>query len=374
MNAQETLYAMALSRAPRINLINQRLLVNALGSATAVFEHRHHILDALPDASPALAEALAGLDTLLPRAEEELEFAQKSHIQCLGINDDAYPSRLRECPDAPILLYYLGQANLNRLQVISVVGTRHITEYGKDLCRDFIRDLSQLCPDTLVVSGLAYGVDVHIHRAALDNGMHTAGVLAHGLDQIYPRMHKQTAAQMVQQGGLITEFMSRTNADKRNFVQRNRIVAGLSDAVVVVESAYKGGSLITAEIADSYHREVFSFPGRTKDPYSAGCNQLIRSHKAQLITCAEELVQALGWVQEEKRRKDLKNGIQQQLFPDLNEDEQKVVRSLQGSDSKQINIIAIETGIPIGMLSSILFTLEMKGIIKMMNGGTYRLL
>ena len=195
MNAQETLYAMALSRAPRINLINQRLLVNALGSATAVFEHRHHILDALPDASPALAEALAGLDTLLPRAEEEFEFAQKSHIQCLGINDDAYPSRLRECPDAPILLYYLGQANLNRLQVISVVGTRHITEYGKDLCRDFIRDLSQLCPDTLVVSGLAYGVDVHTHRAALDNGMHTAGVLAHGLDQIYPRMHKQTAAQ-----------------------------------------------------------------------------------------------------------------------------------------------------------------------------------
>ena len=374
MNEQEILYTMALMQLPGLGIMSQRILLDAMGSATAIYENRNHIREALPKAGKRISDALLQMESYLPRAEKELTFCKDKHIACLHINGEDYPNRLRSCPDAPPLLFYRGSASLNTAHVISLVGTRKITEYGKELCREFVGELKKLCPDTLIVSGLAYGVDIHCHRAALEEGMDTVGVLAHGLDQIYPRMHKQTAAQMVQQGGLITEFMSRTNADKRNFVQRNRIVAGLSDAVVVVESAYKGGSLITAEIADSYHREVFSFPGRTKDPYSAGCNQLIRSHKAQLITCAEELVQALGWVQEEKRRKDLKNGIQQQLFPDLNEDEQKVVRSLQGSDSKQINIIAIETGIPIGMLSSILFTLEMKGIIKMMNGGTYRLL
>lgn len=357
-----------------MNLLNQRLLITALGSACAVFEHRKHICDALPEAHPALAEALKGMDALLPRAEEELAFVRENRIRCLGFSDADYPVRLRECPDAPLLLYYLGNADLNNTQIISVVGTRHITEYGKELCHKFIQDLKLMCPHALVVSGLAYGADIHTHRAALDNGMQTAGVLAHGLDQIYPRMHKQTAAQMVAQGGLITEFMSRTNADKRNFVQRNRIVAGLSDAVVVIESAKKGGSLITAEIADSYHREVFAFPGRTRDEYSAGCNQLIRNNKAQLITCAEDLVETLGWIQEKELKKNLQDGIQQQLFPNLIEDEQKVVQSLQKADSKQINIIAIDTGIPIGMLSSLLFTMEMKGVVKMMNGGMYRLL
>lgn len=374
MTEQEIIHTIALTRTPRINLINQRLLVNALGSATAVFEHRHHILDALPEAHPALAEALKGMDALLPRAEEELAFAQKSHIRCLGITDQDYPARLRECPDAPLLLYYLGQSDLNAMQVVSVVGTRHITEYGKDLCRQFVQELGQMCPNAVVVSGLAYGVDIHAHRAALSSGLPTVGVLAHGLDQIYPRMHKHTAAQMVAQGGLLTEFMSRTNADKRNFVQRNRIVAGLSDAVVVVESARKGGSLITAEIAESYHRDVFTFPGRVRDEYSAGCNELIRSHRAQLITCAEDMLETLGWIQEQHLKKNLQNGIQQQLFPNLTEDEQKVVQSLQKADSKQINLIAIDTGIPIGMLSSLLFTMEMKGVVKMMNGGMYRLL
>ena len=374
MTEQEIIHTIALTRTPRINLINQRLLVNALGNATAVFEHRHHILDALPEAHPALAEALKGMDALLPRAEEELAFAQKSHIRCLGIADQDYPARLRECPDAPLLLYYLGQSDLNAMQVVSVVGTRHITEYGKDLCRQFVQELGQMCPNAVVVSGLAYGVDIHAHRAALSSGLPTVGVLAHGLDQIYPRMHKHTAAQMVAQGGLLTEFMSRTNADKRNFVQRNRIVAGLSDAVVVVESARKGGSLITAEIAESYHRDVFTFPGRVRDEYSAGCNELIRSHRAQLITCAEDMLETLGWIQEQHLKKNLQNGIQQQLFPNLTEDEQKVVQSLQKADSKQINLIAIDTGIPIGMLSSLLFTMEMKGVVKMMNGGMYRLL
>lgn len=374
MTDRELLCMIALTRVPRLNAQNRNQLLRSLGSAEAVFQHRHDLRSALPDASPALAEALKEMDTLLPRAEEELTFIRNNRIQCLALTADNYPARLRECPDAPTLLYYLGTANLNTAQIVSVVGTRHVTEYGKDLCRNFIQELYNACPQAIVVSGLAYGVDIHAHRNALTCGMETVGVLAHGLDQIYPRMHKDTAARMTRQGGLLTEFMSQTNADKRNFVQRNRIVAGLSDAVVVVESASKGGSLITAEIADSYNRDVFTFPGRTKDLYSMGCNELIRQHKAQLITCAQDMVEALGWIQQNKLRKNLQDGIQQQLFPKLSPEEQKVVESLQKVDNKQINLIAVDTGIPIGQLSSLLFTLEMKGVVKMMNGGLYRLL
>ena len=279
-----------------------------------------------------------------------------------------------DCPDAPILVYYKGNADLNARHVLAVVGTRQITEYGKDLCSHFVKDLSQLCPDALIISGLAYGVDIHAQRAALENGLDTVGVVAHGLDQVYPRTHQETATKMMDQGGLLTEFMSRTNPDKKNFVQRNRIVAGISDCTIVVESALKGGSLITAAIADSYHRDVFAFPGRVNDRYSSGCNELIRSNQAQLITSAEEFVESMGWESEVKRKEQLSKGIQQQIFPDLNEDEQKVVDNLQGGDSKQINVIAAETGISIGMLSSLLFNLEMKGVVKMMNGGMYRLL
>ncbi len=374
MTDQELIYTIALTRTPRLNLQHQHLLLEKLGSATEVYTHRNDIQDVLPDAHPALAKALQEMDALLPRAEVELEFVRKSRIRCLCLHDEDYPTRLRDCPDAPLVLYYLGNANLNAPQIVSVVGTRRITEYGKDLCRDLLRDRSRLCPDALVVSGLAYGVDIHAHKAALENGMSTIGVLAHGLDQIYPRLHKNTAVQMLQQGGLLTEFMSQSNADKRNFVQRNRIVAGISDAVVVVESARKGGSLITADIADGYHRDVLAFPGRTRDEYSAGCNELIRNQKAQLITSAEDLADALGWAHEPQRQKELQDGIQQQLFPDLTEAEQKIVRSLQKVEKKQINLISVDTGIPIAQLSGLLFGLEMKGIVKMMSGGQYRVL
>ena len=231
-----------------------------------------------------------------------------------------------------------------------------------------------MCPDTLIISGLAYGVDIHAQRAALDNGLNTVGVVAHGLDQIYPRAHQETARKMLGQGGLLTEFMSRTNPDKKNFVQRNRIVAGISDCAIIVESALKGGSLITAEIADSYHRDVFAFPGRVNDNCSKGCNELIRSNRAQLISNAEDFIQSMGWESEVKRKEQLGKGIQQQIFLDLSENEQKIVNCLQKVDNKQINIISVETGISIGLLSSLLFNLEMKGVVKMMNGGMYRLL
>ena len=374
MTEQEILYTMALTRVPNINLQNLHILLDELGSATAVFEHRKDVLDILPQANKKLLDALALMEIQIPRAEEELNFTQENHIQCLCLKDDAYPIRMRECPDAPLLVYYKGNANLNARHVLAIVGTRQITEYGKDLCMHFVRDLSKMCPDALIISGLAYGVDIHAQRAALDNGLNTVGVVAHGLDQIYPRAHQETARKMLGQGGLLTEFMSRTNPDKKNFVQRNRIVAGISDCAIIVESALKGGSLITAEIADSYHRDVFAFPGRVNDNCSKGCNELIRSNRAQLIGSAEDFIQSMGWESEVKRKEQLGKGIQQQIFLDLSEDEQKIVNCLQKVDNKQINIISVETGISIGLLSSLLFNLEMKGVVKMMNGGMYRLL
>ena len=373
MTEQETLYAIALSFVPRLNLLNRKLLFEKMGSATEIFEYRQKLKEIIPDANKSTLEALAMMDTHLKRAEEELAFAQAGHVQCIGYNDEAYPARLRECPDAPILLYYRGNASLNSQHIISMVGTRQITPYGKDLCHTFVKELKQFCPDVLVVSGLAYGVDIHCHRAALEQNMDTVGVLAHGLDQIYPRFHRDTAVQMVQQGGLLTEFPSRSNADKRNFVQRNRIVAGMADATIVVESAKKGGSLITAEIAEGYGRDIFAFPGRIGDIYSEGCNNLIRSNSAGLITCAEDFVKAMGWETECDLKKQLNEGLQQELFPDLTDEEQRIVKALTGTDSKQINILTVETALPISKLTCLLFNLEMKGVVRLLSGGCYRL-
>lgn len=374
MTEQETLYMMALTQVPSLSLTNQHLLVKELGSASAIYENRKDLKQVLPSASKKFLDGMGNFVTFLARAEQELEFCRKGKIQCLGINDEDYPERLKDCNDAPILLYYRGSANLNSPHIVSMVGTRQITGYGKDLCHSFIRDLKQLCPDALVVSGLAYGVDVNCHRAALEEGLQTVGVLAHGLDQIYPRHHRETAKQMVAQGGLLTEFMSGTAIDKRFFVQRNRIVAGLSDAVIVVESATKGGSLITADIALSYDRQVWAFPGRIHDKYSSGCNKLIFSNSATLLTGAEDFCLSMGWTDDLQHQKQLSEGIQQELFSDdYTEEEQIVLQALAKEDSKQINILAVETNIPIGELSSLLFSLEMKGAVQMLVGGKYKL-
>lgn len=364
---------MALSRVPKLNCGQQRMLVETLGSATAVYENRYSILDILPDAIPALKENLALMDANLPRCEEEMRWAENVRVECIGFNDERYPARLKECDDAPIMLYYRGSASLNKRRIISMVGTRKISDYGKQVCENFIRDLAELCPDVLVVSGLAYGVDVQCHRQALQNRLETIGVLAHGLDQIYPTMHRSTAKEMLEHGGLLTEFMSRTTIEKRYFVQRNRIVAGCADATIVVESAARGGSLITAEIAQGYGREVFAFPGRTTDARSAGCNRIIADNTAGLLTCAEDFVKAMRWQDDKARKKMLADGIQQELFPELSEDELRIVDALNDKDRLQLNVISVATGIPAGKLSGLLFTMEMKGIVRMIPGGMYRL-
>ena len=374
MTDQETLYLMALTQVSSLSLTNLHLLIEELGSASAIYENRKNLGQLLPSASMKILDGMGNFDIHLARAEEELEFCRKGKVQCLGLNDEAYPQRLRDCPDAPVILFYRGTANLNAQHIVSMVGTRQITSYGKDLCRTFIRDLKRACPDTLVVSGLAYGVDVHCHRAALEEGLDTVGVLAHGLDQIYPRLHRETAKQMASQGGLLTEYMSHTPIDKRNFVQRNRIVAGMADAVIVVESATKGGSLITADIAQSYNRPVWAFPGRVFDNYSSGYNRLIFSNCASLLTNAEDFCLAMGWTDDVRHQKQLSEGIQQELFAgDFTADEQRVLQALAKDDSKQMNVLTVETNIPVGELSSLLFSLEMKGAVRALVGNKYKL-
>jgi len=371
---QEIFYAMALTRLTNFNYQQALELYRAVGSAQMLFEHRNEIGDILKDCSPRLVEALKDWDEPMRRAEAELRFMEEHRIRALPLNSDDYPQRLTECPDAPIILYYKGNADLNQAKIISIVGTRRITTYGQDLIRRFVSGLRELCPKVLIVSGLAYGVDINAHRQALENGYETVGVLAHGLDQIYPYRHRDTAAQMLNHGGLLTEFMTQTNADKPNFVRRNRIVAGMTDSVILVESAAKGGGLITAEIAQSYARSVFAFPGNVGQMYSEGCNNLIRDNGAGLISNAQDFVKAMGWMDEPLRQRANADGIERNLFPDLTPEEQQVVSLLQETNDLQLNIITVKTGIAIGRLTALLFQMEMKGLVKPKAGGMYHLL
>ena len=374
MFSQEILNTAILTRLSYYHLNTMAELYRQLGSATAIVEQRKELRTLFPSLPRKISEALSDIDAVRKRAEEELAYAERHGITVLTPLDDGYPRRLKECDDAPLMLFYKGTADLNATHIINIVGTRHSTPYGQDLIRRFVADLRMLCPDVLIVSGLAYGIDICAHRQALDNGLATIGVLAHGLDDLYPTAHRDTANRMVAQGGLLTEFMTRTNADKLNFVRRNRITAGISDACVLVESAAKGGGLITTRISKDYNRDVFAFPGPVGAPYSEGCNRLIRDNGAALITSAEDLVRAMGWEQDALLAQARRQGIERQLFPDLSADEQKVVDVLQKNNDLQLNIISVKCALPVGTVTSLLFTLEMKGVVKAFAGGTYHLI
>ena len=374
MNNEELFYAMALTRISNFNFSQALELYKAVGSAQLLYEHRLEIGDILKECSPHLVEALKNWEEPMKRADFELKYMEEHSIRGITLMDDDYPQRLRECPDAPIILYYTGNSDLNQAKIVSIVGTRQCTLYGQDLIRRFVADLRLHCPQVLIVSGLAYGVDINAHRQALANGYETIGVLAHGLDQIYPYRHRDTAAEMVRHGGLLTEFMTQTNADKPNFVRRNRIVAGMADAVVVVESAAKGGGLITAEIAQSYDRSVFAFPGNVNAEFSKGCNNLIRDNVAALISNADDFVKAMGWQDETLRKIANADGIERNLFPNLSSEESAIVSLLQETNDLQLNILSVKSGLPIGQLTAILFQLEMKGVVKPLAGGMYHLL
>lgn len=367
---EETLYALALSCLQGISQSMALELYRKAGSATAAFLHHNELEGLTEKARTRLAAAMERSHEALKRAEEELKFAGKNGIRILCLGDADYPMRLRECDDAPLVLFFRGGADLNAHRILAVVGTRHITEQGKDICRNLCAEISKSHHNTLIISGLAYGVDIHAHRSALDNRLPTVAVLAHGLDRIYPPLHRATAADMLAQGGLLTEYMSGTRPDKGNFVRRNRIIAGAADATVVVESAAKGGALITARLAQDYNREVFAFPGRVTDQYSEGCNRLIRDNVATLCGSASDILTSLGW----EERGSTEKPVQRELFPQLPEEEQRVAHLLAAEESLPINRLVVMANMPVGQIRSILFELEMKGVVKPMAGGQYRLL
>jgi len=343
-------------------------LIAYLGSAEAVFKETQANLTKIPEIGPVLSRQIAD-QQVLKRAEKEIAFIQKNNIQTYFYTDKGYPYRLKECADAPVILYSKGNVDLNVLRLVGVVGTRKVTEYGKELCNSFISDLATLSPGTTIVSGLAYGVDICAHKAAINAVLPTIGVLGHGLDRIYPLTHRPTAIKMLEQGGLLTEYLTETNPDRPNFVQRNRIVAGMCDALLVVESGEKGGSLITANMAQSYNRDVFAFPGRVGDEHSIGCNALIKTNKAGLIESASDFINAMGW--ESVAHK--KQAVQPSLFIDLSEEEQQVVDCLRKDDSLQLNQLAINMGIAVSKASAMLLEMEFKGIVKCLPGNVYKL-
>ena len=374
-STKETIAMMALTRVGYYNLTGILDFYKHAGSATAIIDHRKDVREVIPDASPKLVERIRDCEAHIHRAEEEYEWTQQHGVRILRWGDDAYPQRLAECADAPLILYYKGTADLNQMRVINIVGTRHCTIYGQDIVRHFIDGLREICGNRmLVVSGLAYGVDIAAHRNALEKGFETVGVLAHGLDDLYPPRHRETAKRMLTQGGLLTEYMTRTNADKMNFVRRNRIVAGMCDATVLVESAAHGGGLITCGIAQEYGREVFTFPGNINQEYSEGCNNLIRKNGATLITSAKDFAESMGWLDDRRLERAQKEGIERQMFPDLSPDQQRIVETLQKTNDLQVNMLSNMTGLSVGKVAAEMFELEMKGVARSLPGSVCHLL
>ena len=364
MPEDELTALLTLNRIDGLGCIGAKYLYEQLGSAQEIFRNREHLKDIIPGIDTHIIDALSdsGYDSFI---REELEFIEKHGIRCITPADHEYPARMLDCNDAPLVLFSLGNVNYNAARMVAIVGTRKATDYGRCMCHTFVKELHELCPDVTIVSGLAYGIDIESHKAALEVGCPTIGVLAHGLDMIYPGAHRPVAKQMLSDGGLVTEFMTRTTPLGHNFVRRNRIIAGLSDAVVVVESAAKSGSLITAEIAGSYSRECFAFPGSVGDPYSVGCNELIRDNHAALITSAMDFANAMNWNDHGQKGRP----IQKELFPELTDDESRVYERVRlKAQGVFISTLMSELNIPFPKLSSILFSLEMKGLVKQAPG------
>lgn len=360
-------YKIAISLIPGIGAVTARNLIAYVGSVEGVFQEKEKNLMKIPGVGEVNAQRVARQD-VLERAKREVDFILKSHIQPLFYLDENYPARLKNCSDAPIILYYRGTANLNERRVISVVGTRNATNYGKEICDELIRNFSDKAYPVLVVSGLAYGIDIQAHKACLKYNVPTIAVFAHGLDKIYPSLHAPIAAKMLENGGLITDFVSETAIDRQNFLRRNRIIAGLADATIIVESAEKGGALVTADIANSYNRDVFAFPGRHNDVFSRGCNRLIKFNEAVLVENQADIERNMSWDVKAKPSKT----IQASLFVELSPEEQKLVDLLKGGD-RFVDELTIETHLPMSKVSAMLLDMEFKGLVASLPGKMYRL-
>lgn len=363
----ELFYKIALSLVPGIGGVLARNLIAFTGSAKQVFSESFNSLVKIPGIGEVNARRLKSNGNF-EKAENELNFINKYNIDVNFYTDINYPRRLKPCIDAPIVLYSKGKLNLNEQRVVSIVGTRKATEYGKLICEQLIQSFSERNYKILVVSGLAYGIDIHAHKAALKNNIPTAGVVGHGLDKIYPSLHTDTARKMLDNGGLVTDFPSGTKIDPPNFIRRNRIVAGLADATIVIESAEKGGALITAELASSYNRDVFAFPGRVDDSFSRGCNQLIRLNGASLIQGIDDLEYFMGWETSRGQKT-----VQSSLFVDLTKEEEQVVELLRTEGELFIDQISSDLKVPGSKISALLLNMEFKNLITALPGKIYRL-
>lgn len=359
-------YQIALTLIPNIGAVQARLLIDHFGDASSVFKARKKELAAIEGIGEIKAKCIKDFKAF-DTAEKEMAFTDKHHITPLFLTDAGYPQRLLHCYDPPTLLYYRGNANLNNPKVVSIIGTRNNTAYGKQITELIVENLQQ--QNVLVLSGLAFGIDAIAHKAALQNNLATVGVLAHGLDTIYPLQHKQLAKDILLNGGLLTEFPRNTKPDKHNFPKRNRIVAGMADVTIVIETAVKGGSMITAELAYNYNRDLFAVPGRTTDSSSLGCLKLIQQNKAILFTDVEQLMQTMGWQQ--KQHQKIKKT--RELFIELSEDEKILVGLMKEKDSVHIDEIYLRSNLSSSSVAAAMLNLELQNVIASLPGKLYKL-
>lgn len=361
---EQKLYEIALTLIPYIGVVNGKKLVAYCGGAEAVFCENKNALRQISGIHENIIKGIDSKDVMI-RAEEEMMFIEKNGIRPLFYLDKDYPKRLQHCHDSPIMLYYKGNADLNAEKTVGIVGTRNITDYGRYVVEKLIEDLTT--DNVMIISGLAYGVDAAAHRAALKYDLATVGVLGHGMQTIYPAENRKLSTSMIEKGGILTEFVSGTKPDRENFPQRNRIVAGMVDCLVVIESALKGGAMITAEIANSYDREVFAMPGRVGDIYSEGCNQLIKTNKANLLVNAADIRYVMRW--------DVDTKVvakQMRLFRDFSEDEKKVMDVFVENNVVHIDDIIIGTDLSPSKIASILLSLEFDGVLTALPGKRYQ--
>ena len=367
--SSDLLYQLALIEVPNIGCVRAKILIAELGSAEKVFKTKLHLLEKIEGIGSLAANAIKAFHDF-SNAEEEIKFIEKYKITPLFLTDKNYPQRLLNCYDSPILLFYKGNADLNTSKVIAVVGTRNHTDYAKQQTDKLIKELNE--QNVLVVSGMAYGVDALAHKAALKNDLPTVGVLAHGLDQIYPYEHSNLAKDMLKdKGGLLTEFRSKTKPDKHNFPTRNRIVAGMSDATIVIETGIKGGSMITAELANGYNKDVFAYPGKVSDTKSAGCNYLIKTNKAMLLTDAQELIEVMGW--EDRKSQKTKSKSQREIFIELSKNEKIIVDILKEKESVHIDDLNFHSGLSSSATAAAILNLELQSVVVSLPGKVYKL-
>ena len=359
-------YKIGIGLIPGIGDILAKKLISYCGGVEAVFSEKKAALLKIPNVGDTLADSIVNND-VLGKAEKEVEFINKHKIGYSFYLDDNYPVRLKNCPDSPVIFFYKGNVDFEHPKIVSIVGTRQATQYGKDLCYQIVEELCRNNHNPIIVSGLAYGIDICAHRAAMRNSIPTIAVLGHGLSQMYPATHASAAREMINKGALVTEFLSDSPIERNNFLRRNRIIAGLSDLTIVVESNSRGGALTTADIANSYNRDVFAFPGRLTDDYSIGCNWLIKTNKANLLQSVADIEYIMNW------DNNTTKPLQRELFPEVSPEEENILRILKEKGETAIDDICFDLHTTVSKVSTLLLNLELAGLVRCLPGKVYKL-